>query len=602
MKSRYLAFVILSGIIVTLSLCSIPENKPAVSLVHYFVGKGFDSLDQWVSDDFITVIETGDSVRIRQGFLEGRRIYKNVEFAVEYFFPNASRNINGPALPEIEPEEHTVIEPGGFQVIEEFLYPTYDTSQQKELIRETLKLRSVFTRLMQLWPETKFRDDQVFDALRQECFRILALGISGFDSPLALNSINELPASLQSIIDILNFYKGDQPLREKTQSDLSGAISYAKANPDFNSFDRMSFIMQYVNPATTALLGLQKSLEIDVLTNVYALRGDLKTLFDSSAFNPDFFSPDANAHLSREKIALGRKLFHESLLSDNNQISCASCHKPEFAFTDGLPKSAALGGQGFLRRNTPTIINAGLQKRQFYDMRSTYLEDQVRDVISNKDEIHGSLETAVVKLKKDTCYIRLFKDAFPKVNDSLNQRQVQVALASYIRSKTSLNSRFDQYMRGRSEAMNSEEIKGFNLFMGKAKCGICHFMPTFNGTVPPAFVLTESEVIGVPQAADEKKLDPDPGRFEIHKIPNYEFAFKTPGLRNVALTAPYMHNGVYSTLEEVVEFYNRGGGVGLGFTLPYQTLPPDSLGLDQLSKQALIAFLKTLTDTGASEK
>jgi cytochrome c peroxidase len=132
--------------------------------------------------------------------------------------------------------------------------------------------------------------------------------------------------------------------------------------------------------------------------------------------------------------------------------------------------------------------------------------------------------------------------------------------------------------------------------MGKAKCGTCHFMPLFNGTVPPAFTFTESEVIGVPFNARGTKLDADLGRYEIYQIENFRNAFKTPTVRNIAHTAPYMHNGVYDSLEQVMDFYNRGGGAGLGLNVPNQTLPFDSLALTNTEINQVIAFMNTLSD------
>ena len=146
--------------------------------------------------------------------------------------------------------------------------------------------------------------------------------------------------------------------------------------------------------------------------------------------------------------------------------------------------------------------------------------------------------------------------------------------------------------------MTQEEIQGFNLFNGKAKCATCHFAPIFNGTLPPDFKETEMELIGTPQQNDtiNAKISPDLGRYYVYKTEERKHFFKTPTVRNVALTAPYMHNGVYNNLEQVVDFYNKGGGGGLGFDLPHQTLPFDNLELTQEEQQALVAFMKTLND------
>ncbi len=134
--------------------------------------------------------------------------------------------------------------------------------------------------------------------------------------------------------------------------------------------------------------------------------------------------------------------------------------------------------------------------------------------------------------------------------------------------------------------------------MGKAKCGSCHFAPLFNGTQSPLFSKSEAEVLGVPAQADTANavLDEDPGRFILNPYPQYRYAFKTTTLRNVAKTAPYMHNGVYKSLEEVMDFYNRGGGAGIGIELDNQTLSPEPLNLSKKEIREIIAFLKTLND------
>jgi cytochrome c peroxidase len=188
--------------------------------------------------------------------------------------------------------------------------------------------------------------------------------------------------------------------------------------------------------------------------------------------------------------------------------------------------------------------------------------------------------------------------------DPITEYTIANALASYIRSLVRLNSRFDAYMRGNDKMLSANERSGFNLFMGKARCGTCHFLPLFNGLIPPFFTETESEVLGVPQTNDKRnaRLDPDEGKFTLTKSVVHKMAFKTPTLRNIALTAPYMHNGVFKTLADVVNFYNDGGGKGLGIAPPYQTLPLDKLNLSLAEKQQLIAFMKSLTDTSRTRR
>jgi len=168
-----------------------------------------------------------------------------------------------------------------------------------------------------------------------------------------------------------------------------------------------------------------------------------------------------------------------------------------------------------------------------------------------------------------------------------------------VRSLHALSSRFDRAARGDTTALTTDERRGFAVFMGKARCGTCHFLPLFNGTMPPDFVGSEPEIIGVPEQPVVRgaRLDPDPGRGGVDHEATHRFAFRVPTLRNVALTAPYMHNGAYARLEQVVDFYNRGGGSGVGAVVPSQTLPARQLHLDSTEKRQLVAFLNALTDT-----
>jgi cytochrome c peroxidase len=142
--------------------------------------------------------------------------------------------------------------------------------------------------------------------------------------------------------------------------------------------------------------------------------------------------------------------------------------------------------------------------------------------------------------------------------------------------------------------MDADERKGFNLFMGKARCGTCHYMPLFNGNFPPMYNRIEGEVIGVPAARGVAVIDGDPGQFAIVPAPFLQHAFKTSTVRNAARTAPYMHNGVFENLIQVVDFYNDGGGAGEGAAVPNQTLPADSLRLDTTEEKALIKFIQSL--------
>lgn len=544
---------------------------------------------------------------LRRAFRRCRLAYKRVEPFTEYFLPATSRLVNGAPVPEVEIEETKLFEPAGLQVLEPLLYsePTAatDTAARRALRREAVRLRRQVLSLQLLWQEQEFTDAHVFDALRQQVFRVVALGITGFDTPLsAPATLPEAAAALAALRPALTLYAdkaaGTQGQQLLTQ--LRAAEAALRQQPDFAAFDRMTFVRRHANPLGRGLLALQRQLGIaPFMGELRALRPEAATLFDTAVFNPDFYTGNRQWFTNPAKVALGRTLFYDAVLSGGSR-SCASCHQPGRAFTDGQPLNTTLTGRP-LRRNTPTILNAALQAGQFYDLRAPNLESQAVDVIGNRDEMHGSLEAAVGRLLQRPAYRAQFRAAFPEADAAsplITPTRIQNALGAYERSLVRLNAPFDQYIRGDQGAqLDAAAIRGFNLYAGKARCATCHFLPLTNGTVPPSFQDSEAEVLGVPARPGAPRLDADQGRYALNQLDPLRHAFKTPTLRNIALTAPYMHNGQYQTLEQVLDFYNEGGGVGLGLDVPNQTLPPDKLHLTRQELSDLKAFLVALTDT-----
>jgi cytochrome c peroxidase len=527
---------------------------------------------------------------LQNQFLKAHQSYKRVESISEYYFPTVSKAINGPALDEFEIDEGITVPPAGLQVIEEYFFPVYDKNSKNEILKEIGILNANLYRLEMVSKTNELTDSSVFDALRLEVFRIITLGITGFDSPIAQNSLAEAITSLEIIEKQLVIY-GENEQNSTTLKILKGGKVYLDKNSKFNEFDRAYFITKYLNPLSKAIYKTQLVLKIPFFKESRGLKVTAQTLFDKNAFDAEAFSGFPDYKTTKEKIELGKLLFNDPVLSGNNTRSCASCHYADKAFTDGLEKAVSLDGKKMVKRNTPTLSNIAFQRSFFYDSRVNYLEDQAVAVITNENEMHGSLEKSASDLKKSKKYTADFEKAFP--NKEITAFVIKNALASYIRSLSNYDARFDQYMRG-EEKFNIDEIAGFNLFAGKAKCATCHFIPLTNGTVPPNFDRSESEVLGVP--GRNKKIDVDLGKFDLTKAEVNRYSFKTPTIRNIALTAPYMHNGIFKTLEEVVDFYDGGGGSGLGFNLPNQTLPADKLNLTPLEKKQLIAFMKTLTD------
>lgn len=321
--------------------------------------------------------------------------------------------------------------------------------------------------------------------------------------------------------------------------------------------------------------------------------------------------PEANP-LTREKIDLGRRLFMDRRLSHNNTMSCAMCHVPEQGFTSN-ELGAAIGMEGrSLRRNSPSVYNVAYQKSLFHEGRELHLEDQVWGPLLTKVEMDmPSIGYVVEKVRQLPEYRGLFEAAFA---GPVTAERIGQALASFQRTLLSGNSRFDRwYYGGDKTALDPREQRGFQVFMGKGRCVACHqvgektalftdhrfhntglgwertMFPERNSykvqLAPGIFV----QVMGTLLKSFEPP-QPDVGRYEVTIDPKDRWAYKTPSLRNVALSRPYMHDGSLANLEEVVAFYDRGG---IDNENKSPLLTP--LHLDDGEKAALVAFLGSLT-------
>ena len=578
------------------------EKPPATCTekVKMLYTANIDTFLQKVNALQTAVSKSHDQTYIQQAFLDARKAYKAVEVFAEYYNPSTAKGINGPALDEVEPDNPEYpAPPTGFQVIEELLFPVYDTAVYKELVQQTASLKAATTRLSMVNKELTFTDAHIFDAVRLELFRLETLGLAGFDTPIALSAIAELPVTLNSLQQYLSIYTVNKGEKAFEQLDIffNNAIAYADIHNDFTRFNRAEYLTKYLNPLTKQLNTFQEKTGIPYFQEPRPIAANAPTLFEKNIFNPSFYTEGHKDNITADMVLLGKQLFNENKLSVNGTRNCASCHIETKAFTDGLTKNNSFDGTKRIKRNTPTILYAAMQPALFADTRLNYLEDQAKQVVENPDEMHGNLNNAAVELAKETNYQTAFNKAFGE--QTITADKIQKAIAVYIRSKNNFSSRFDEYMRGDTTKMNTDELAGFTLFMGKAKCGTCHFMPLFNGNVPPAFLKIETEVLGVPAVNKAPySIDADSGKYAVIKSAPYLHAFKTSTVRNAALTAPYMHNGVFTTLEEVIDFYNKGGGAGLGIKSENQTLPADKLDLTKEEQKQLIAFIQALTDNG----
>jgi cytochrome c peroxidase len=304
--------------------------------------------------------------------------------------------------------------------------------------------------------------------------------------------------------------------------------------------------------------------------------GGLKTALPE---NRDGFSP--------QQIDLGRYLFFDPILSADNSVSCASCHQPDKGFADGMAVSTGVfGKQG--TRSAPGLWNVGFLKRLFWDGRAESLEAQVEGPLYHDSEMGLTRVELFEKMNNASGYKPLFKQAFDLTDDQpISLDNIYTALIAFETSLVSLNSRYDWYAHGYADALNQQELEGLNLFRSfVARCAECH--------TPPLFSNQQYAVIGVPESDG---LDFDIGAQSHLDLPDLRAGFRVPSLRNIELTAPYMHNGKFETLRDTVAFYTQGRGHAVPETedlkLHWHIWEPN---LTEVEIDRLVDFLLTLTD------
>lgn len=287
------------------------------------------------------------------------------------------------------------------------------------------------------------------------------------------------------------------------------------------------------------------------------------------------YVPETNP-LSKAKIDLGRMLYYDARLSRDNTVSCATCHAPEMGFSDGKPTSTGIEGQ-VGGRNAPTVMNRLFSAEQFWDGRSPDLEDQALGPVQNPIEMGHTVEAMVSDLSGISGYAPHFEAAFG--TPEITKERVAQAIASFERTVLSGNAPFDRYEAGDKSAMSDSAVRGMEIFNDaeRGNCVTCH----------AGFNFTDESYHNLGVGMDAAK--PDLGRYEITKFDADRGAFKTPTLRNLSDSGPYLHDGSETTLDAVVEFYNKGG-------VPNDHLSEEirSLNLSDQDKADLVAFLEAL--------
>jgi cytochrome c peroxidase len=563
-----------------------------------------------------TILKSGlsseeDKKAVRKSIEEARLKLKNIDFWLRYFEPNAYRKINGPLPVEWENEVFEKFEPpyrregAGLSLAELSL-------DQKPLIKDSLLQLIIRSREAVKTFEADSITGQLttyshfFLANRLFLLNLAAIYTTGFECPDTLNIIPELRSMLHGTKDIYNSYNlsfPETPLSSEYLNVYEKAIAFVNVQPvEFSSFDQFIFIRDYVNPLFTLNQKLINAYNVTSINyNDYTLNNTTMSIFDKSLYTSQstkgIYSMVEDEKTLSEIRYIGKLLFYDPILSGNNMRSCASCHKPTQYFTD-TTVSTALGfdRQQRLPRNTPTLINSVFNHLLMLDGKHISLQAQGRAVITNPTEMNSEEK----ELLKKVMSCKEYKDAF-KSFLKLTPEEKDITLTHIVSAITYYDGSYSRYYAPFDDAMNNKTYvaddvkKGFNLFMSRAKCATCHFVPNFNGVKPP-FVGSEFEVLGTPEDTSFRALSADSGRWLVNKAPETLHAFRTGSIRNAKYTKPYMHNGVFKTLEEVIDFYDVGGGLGKKMIVGNQTLSGDSLKLSSSDKRELLAFIYSLNE------
>lgn len=301
--------------------------------------------------------------------------------------------------------------------------------------------------------------------------------------------------------------------------------------------------------------------------------------------------------LTHNKVELGKKLFFDRRLSGDGTMACATCHDPGTGYSDGLAISLSYPTTRNWR-NSPAIFNLAYNDAFFWDGRAATIEEQALFPMMSAFEMNQNLDYVEEELKEVPEYVKEFKLVF---GGEITRERIGMALAAFEKNIISKNSPLDKYLNGDKQALTEEQKKGYDLFVGKGKCNICHNGQNLtNNRFYNLGVPENPDVINDPRVSatmrftakvsgykDYRTLKEDPGRYLVTKDIKDWKAFKTPTLREAALTGPYMHNGVFSTLKEVINFLNEGGGID-----PYKTPLLEPLNLTDEEKDKLEVFLK----------
>ena len=549
--------------------------------------------------------------QVRTLIAEARGAMKQVDIWARYLEPQAYRRLNGPLPVEWETEVFEKFEKpyrregAGLALATTYMdEPRVEKDTLLRLVRAAMTAAQVYGA------------DSITEQLGSYhhfylCNRLLMLNLAAiyttaFECPDGARVIPELRILLDGAANTYKAFNKSfpaTPLPQEYLARFDSMRAFVAAQPDdHEQFAHYRFIRDHVNPLF--VMNQQLVLRYNVISHSlldYSLNKKATSIFDKKLYNGQntkgIFLRVTDSLALAEIERIGRLLFYDPILSGNDMRSCASCHKPTQYFTDTqFATPLHFNRTERLARNSPSLINSVYDHLLMVDGKHFTLQNQGKAVIGDHAEMMCKEEDVLKKVM--SC--KEYRQAFNKMLEYTPQEQsvtidhIVSAISLYYGKFSRFYSPFDRAMNGGGQLAASEE-RGFDLFMGKAQCATCHFVPQFNGVKPP-YIGSEFEVLGVPADTAFSKLSPDVGRYGINPASETRNAFRTGSVRNAAHTAPYMHNGVFRTLDQVIDMYDAGGGAGRGLEVSNQTLSAEPLHLTAAEKQDLVAFIRSLDE------
>ncbi|MFM2047975.1 MAG: putative cytochrome peroxidase [Bacteroidota bacterium] len=545
-------------------------------------------------------------------FTQIRYQLKSTDFWLRYVEAENYSIINGAIKTEWENEVFAKFKPAykkeGFGIYlaeQELLKPNYSSSKVLELLNPTLieleKLKSDSVLKLVNNPASFYKANRLF------LLNLATIYTTGFECNNKNEIVNELQTILHSTQQIYQSFDNSYPeysLSKKYNQIFDSTILLVdQSSKNYTQFNHYLFIKKYVNrlyAENAKQIILYKFFESKNL-NDFSLNNNAYSIFDKHLFKAQnekgIYQTITDSNLISEIKHVGKLLFYDPILSGNNQRSCASCHKPSIFFTDTITTTSAFNRSSKLVRNTPSLINVMHQQMLMLDGKHNTLHNQALDVITNPAEMNSELNAALQKIMSCKTYHSFFNKMkkYTARKKNISMEDVISALTFYYADASFYTSKFDDAINYKTTELDKKTIDGFNIFMSKAQCGTCHFVPIFNGVKAP-FNNSEFEVIGVPADLTYTNISKDSGRFYNAPSPENIHSFRTPTLRNIASTKPYMHNGIFKTIDQVIEFYNSGGGIGKKMNIDNQTLSSDSLHLTTTEIDNLKTFIESLNE------